>query len=92
MTVFPCSDDSTCIDDARAGVTSIDQNDHQHSSSEEDLCTPFCICSCCAAHIQIKNSTVLNSTDLFHNARLPSHYTEKPFLTNVGSIWQPPKC
>jgi hypothetical protein len=92
MAVYPCSDGATCLDEVKAGIVNADQSDHNHGSAEEDLCTPFCICSCCAAHIQLKTSPSYGAVAPLHNTPLATAYLEKPLLTNGQSIWQPPRA
>jgi predicted aldo/keto reductase-like oxidoreductase len=66
-------------------------HDHDHSSGEQDLCSPFCICTCC--------STQMNVPDYFRfqvirftfnddkNSFFKAHVNNAVFAT----IWQPPK-
>jgi hypothetical protein len=91
MAVYPCSDSKTCVDERNAGIALVNQANHDHSSSEQDLCTPFCICSCCAAHVQIKCSNYASQVNLPLNTKLIPLYLEKPIINNGVSIWQPPK-
>ena len=70
-------------------VNNIDQD--YHEKGDPDLCTPFCVGSCCAVHA-------------FCNPRFESAFTFQKNLSNenstytlrfiplvVVSIWQPPK-
>lgn len=91
LAVYPCSDKETCADERKTGITFITVTDHDHTSSEVDHCTPFCICSCCAAHIQLNCLSDISIANLVHNTKLPTLYFEKPLLNNAKAIWQPPK-
>jgi hypothetical protein len=91
LAVYPCRDAKTCLDEQRSGISEVSAANHSHSDQEKDLCSPFCICSCCAAHIRLTSSPEIDFTSLFHNSELHSFYWEKPFLNNGQSIWQPPK-
>lgn len=92
LSVYPCSDNDTCADEQKIGITQIDTGSHHHTNSEQDLCTPFCICACCAAHIKL---TFLANTDLagvIHNTKVITPYIEKQALSNNNHIWQPPRA
>jgi hypothetical protein len=91
LAVYPCSDKETCIDEMKTGITFIDNGSHDHNTSEQDFCTPFCICSCCAAHIQVNQVSDISIATLVHNTKLATFYFQRPLLNNAKSIWQPPK-
>jgi hypothetical protein len=91
LSVYPCSDSETCADEQKSGITYVDNNSHEHSSDEQDLCSPFCICACCAAHIQLNHVADITFTNMIHNTKVSTLYREKPMLNNSHSIWQPPK-
>lgn len=91
LAVYPCSDDQTCVDEQKAGIVLIANEDHNHATNEQDSCTPFCICSCCAAHIQLNQVANITITNLVHNTQLTTLYQEKPVLNKGSSIWQPPR-
>ncbi|MBL7847233.1 MAG: hypothetical protein JNL40_07180 [Cyclobacteriaceae bacterium] len=91
MTVYPCSDGHTCQDEQRIEISTHDQANHGHSSTKQNLCTPFCICACCASHVQVSNLTNPNFSGRSHNTKLVTLYQERPVLNSSHSIWQPPK-
>lgn len=91
LAVYPCSDKETCADERKAGIVLVDNSNHAHSGSEQDVCTPFCICSCCAAHIQLSHLADISIINLVHNTKVITLYFEKPVLDNAKAIWQPPK-
>ena len=65
--------------------------DFNHDASEPELCTPFCICSCCAAHIKLNRDADLSFVNLIHNTKLITPYLEKTLVGNAVVIWQPPR-
>ena len=91
LAVYPCSDKETCVDERKAGIVFVDNSSHAHSGSEQDVCTPFCICACCAAHIQMSPGSSITLAIPVHNTELPTLYFEKPLLNSAKAIWQPPK-
>ena len=91
LSVYPCSDKETCADELKTSSIAVNVADHNHSDSEMDYCTPFCICSCCAANIQLNHSSEITFANLVHNTQLATLYFDKAFLNNAKAIWQPPK-
>lgn len=69
-------------------------NNENHSHDEEnDLCSPFCICSCCGSQMASYSQSIvidfpIPSKDI--KTLLPSY--KSIFTSNFyGSIWQPPQ-
>jgi len=91
LSVYPCSDGNTCADEQKAGVMMEASAHPDHASSEQDLCSPFCICSCCASHIQLITLHDLSLKVTVNHADLSTLYVERPPFGNASSIWQPPK-
>ncbi|HNV30916.1 MAG TPA: hypothetical protein PKJ83_17345 [Cyclobacteriaceae bacterium] len=91
LAVYPCSDRETCIDEKKTGITFVDNGSHDHNTSEQDFCTPFCICACCAAHAQLNTLTSQEFSAFAHNTKQLSLYFENPVSNENHSIWQPPK-
>jgi hypothetical protein len=91
LSVYPCSDKETCADELKTSSIAINVDDHNHSDSEMDYCTPFCICSCCAAQIQLNQLSDVSLSNPIHNTQVLTLYFEKPLLNNAKAIWQPPK-
>jgi hypothetical protein len=86
---MPCNDDEVCIDEAKNPIASVVE-EHEHSPSEVDLCSPFCICNCCHSTIsQPKYFSFgfhpMENTDF--NATIKPHSIQSISY----SIWQPPK-
>lgn len=91
LSVYPCSDGDTCVDEIRNGQQLDSVYNHEHSDSEEDLCSPFCICSCCAAHIKLSSIPTLNFPPVVHNTKEIIPYLEKQITFDNNYIWQPPR-
>lgn len=92
LAFYPCGDGKTCLDEKKIGRPVVSQSDHNHTSYEKDICSPFCICSCCAATIQLTVSNVVLPSFVAHNTRFLIPYKERPLLSNSSVIWQPPKA
>lgn len=90
LSAYPCNDSDICIDDQKSSYSILNANDHDHSSSELDLCTPFCTCSCCAAHIQVPITFNYTIERTFSTS--PFKFYSSVFLDRLSySIWQPPR-
>ena len=87
----PCDDVNTCLDEQRAGISISVTDTHDHNSAEQDLCSPFCVCSCCASHLQIRYSAVISSNLCACPSPQPLLYLSNALPTTGQSIWQPPK-
>ena len=91
LALYPCRDSDLhagAITDTAAVVS---DHDHSHSGVELDICTPFCLCSCCSAHIRLSVPNDIEGAQLQHNTVLISRYIEHPVLDLTRSIWQPPR-
>jgi hypothetical protein len=86
LSVFPCSDGVACADDESAIAVS-----DEHDAQEEDHCSPFCICACCSAHVQLSYSISMHAL-----VQVPLMTLQIPDLSgvlsdNANTIWQPPR-
>src|SRR5690348_13758934 len=90
LSVFPCSDRNSCADEKMNGITVVETGTHNHSSSEQDFCSPFCNCACCAVSVQVTIGNVLLPS-FSHNTKALIPYQEKSLLNSPHSIWQPPR-
>lgn len=87
LVALPCADVSNAD---QVKNTAISQNSHTHRHSADDLCSPFCACSCCVSSIispeyAIQLNNCLLAPD--YNSCYISSYVSSLF----ASIWQPPK-
>ncbi|MDZ4794344.1 MAG: DUF6660 family protein [Bacteroidota bacterium] len=89
LSCLACSDSNECKDETAIAIASTDTpRDHNH---DEEACTPFCTCSCCA--VSIFYSIIPKILDL-----KIIFQPEKHLISNIAfnteayySIWQPPK-
>jgi hypothetical protein len=92
LALYPCRDSDLNVDPIDGAIALIADHDHSHSGEEIDICTPFCICACCSAHINLVNIGGLATQQPHHNTELISHDVERPILDATSSIWQPPRA
>ncbi|MCU0440632.1 MAG: hypothetical protein MUC49_22280 [Raineya sp.] len=87
LSLMPCSD---IYNNCEPSVKLIDN--HQHQDDTDDLCSPFCSCSCCSVVVMLHEYPANFSERLFsENGNLLN--SSIPFLESSfsGNIWQPPK-
>jgi hypothetical protein len=57
-----------------------------------DLCTPFCVCACCASVTLSTTCSMPGKISLSFSVATVSFPYQQPFSTgNSAGIWQPPK-
>jgi hypothetical protein len=83
---MPCADGYACSDEVTEATTATNT---EHSSEEEDFCSPFCVCACCAqsawtSHLSYEIEIALINQQIFV-------YTLSNFSSQIQNIWQPPK-
>ena len=88
LACLPCSDTFAQAESDTASASA--QADDRHQE-ETDICSPLCICNCCAGVSQIPPSTVFTvvipeSYPADHNSLYQENH-----LAVYASIWQPPK-
>lgn len=91
ISMLPCGDaNNEC--NTTAPQTETTQN-HSHKTDHNDVCSPFCICSCCStvANFSIPESRVIEEKTVFAEIqKFPIR--DFNFVSNYyGNIWQPPK-
>lgn len=67
---------------------------HQHDSNTEDMCTPFCVCSCCGAITGIVLGEPLSEIGRavsFDLAKFMAFFKPGFIPQYSHDIWQPPK-
>jgi hypothetical protein len=88
LSAYPCNDTDVCVDDQKFSYSILDANDFH--TSDVDFCTPFCICSCCAAHIQVPSTFTYDLEQPISSSFFVSYVAV--FVDRLSySIWQPPK-
>ncbi|MEO6253431.1 MAG: DUF6660 family protein [Ferruginibacter sp.] len=88
LSCMPCGDSREC--NVKTEIKMAATDNHDHDSHDQEACTPFCSCACCAVSVNFQQAfytkyQALNfqSFNFLNNAGLPSY--------NLHSIWQPPK-
>ncbi len=93
VSLLPCSDGrNECNNPAQ--LSQVEQaTDHNHGNDHNDVCSPFCTCTCCniiAGFALQHNKAIDLKPGLTGTLQYPSHPTS--FISAYfGNIWQPPK-
>lgn len=89
LAVVPCGDKEDCNDLKKSELCQT-SHEHDEENHEDESCTPFCTCSCCAALFlladvsnHVKQVAEINSIYTIHKA--------SPETGAILPIWQPPK-
>ena len=86
LAVMPCADGYT---DVSADTVVVIESPAGHQ--DEDLCAPFCICSCCASHIQLNYVAEIKCSPHKYDTKFITLYVINAAVTQTASIWQPPR-
>ncbi len=91
ISVYPCGDGDPCLDEQQAEIGVFDTASHDNEDGDQNLCTPFCNCTCCAAQVQLTDIAFI-SFDYTHNTELKPPYLLTSVVSGGTSIWQPPRA
>ena len=84
---MPCRD--TCDSQKLPSIITI-QSAQEHHEAEDDICSPFCSCNCCASYVVIANIASLHT--YFHSADKDFPIYKSVFYSSISADhWQPPK-
>jgi hypothetical protein len=87
LSVIPCADE---VNAESVEITSVNTDgDHDHES-DEDLCSPFCVCQCCHSHFVANHAYYPNLISLVQVIQKTEY---NAYFTNgyLDSILQPPQ-
>lgn len=91
LSVLPCSDAyNDC--NSNTALTENSQN-HDHNTDLNDICSPFCTCTCCSISANPKFTPFsIKIAKVVAVSLLKFPNREFSFASNFyGNIWQPPK-
>lgn len=89
LSAMPCADDTDCESDLNTMGIELTQQDQDHKEHEEN-CSPFCICTCCAASA-IHWPVILKHKTYFQDKIQNVYLSEHLYSADLASIWQPPR-
>jgi hypothetical protein len=89
LACYPCSDGESCDEETESHAQVNISEEHQ-STNEIDLCSPFCICSCC--HHQLTRTADFHLQFFFPTYVVENVAYLSCFIDTISpSIWQPPR-
>ncbi|MEP7171688.1 MAG: DUF6660 family protein [Bacteroidota bacterium] len=86
LSIAPCND----IHEGQTNVPMTIQAAQEHHQEDNDICSPFCLCSCCQGFVvisTIKNIQVVPSFSKGDYAL----YNEQVHSSFAANHWQPPR-
>jgi hypothetical protein len=91
LSIVPCCDAHT--HNSSNNVLQELTQQYPHEDSCEDICSPFCICSCCSVTVVVPKVNMFSIEKIFMNpTEKKITYTNMPFsFMFLHNIWQPPK-
>jgi hypothetical protein len=89
LPVLPCADNDEAHDD-RAKTAIVKQNDQQREQEHNDICSPFCHCTCCAG-FSIYHIFTASTSLVLSNRKAYTSYLPDDLIGNSSAIWQPPQ-
>ncbi|WP_439557446.1 DUF6660 family protein [Dyadobacter sp.] len=92
LSCIPCQDEAPePVSEVYVASIRADHPDDTHAAL--DLCSPFCICTCCAGITlqQVPAALPEATSSLIFQDRFDT-YTRPGHSENLNSIWQPPRA
>ena len=97
LSLVPCGDGGGGVInfiDYFAGIERTEHSDHEQHSNDcgDDLCSPFCVCSCCSTVFDAPAKLPLRIYPPTPTPEgTPTYFTHLISSSFNHSIWQPPK-
>lgn len=92
LSVWPCHDESVVVPAGRVAVSAQTDEPVGHTGHNH-LCSPFCSCACCGAHLNVPPIlTFVPEPEGWH--LLPASlfsYASSAWFAPPATIWQPPQ-
>jgi len=90
LSCLPCADISA-LPHIKAKTTWTSSVDQHSNHADEDACTPFCSCACCATHSVVHAPLYVPLAAVTYANRHALFYTSNEATKILRAIWQPPK-
>lgn len=90
LAVVPCGDKDDCNDIKQSELCQTQHQHHNDQDHEDESCTPFCVCSCCATHFVLHefqpNIGTVATINTIHTI-----LKDAETCSAIIPIWQPPQ-
>ena len=90
LSIWPCADDGSVLEEAKAKTEISKQHSGPEHQEHNDVCSPFCHCTCCPGfsinHFFPVISSLLGNDRKFYIPYLPGDP-----IQYSPPVWQPPK-
>jgi hypothetical protein len=89
LSCLACADDIFAADDGKAKTELVKQG-QKEDSHDDDYCSPFCNCTCCAGFSFNHFLTEIDAVSPCHDTQYASHNIASVIEISLP-IWQPPQ-
>jgi hypothetical protein len=89
LPVLPCADDAEAPAD-KVKTEIVKQNGQQQEQEHNDVCSPFCHCTCCAG-FSIHHYFTTSASLLLNSRKSYTTYLPDDLIEHSSPIWQPPQ-
>ena len=89
LSILPCADSAFAISHGTAKVE-LSKAAQPQDSPQQDDCSPFCHCSCCASYSVVKLYSIQAAVPVFRS-ETESDYLPAGLIEVAIPIWQPPQ-
>jgi len=86
LSIAPCND----VHEGQVCVPMTVQAAQEHHQEDNDVCSPFCLCSCCQGFVVISTIKHIESVPSFSKEDF-TNVNEKVHSSFSANHWQPPK-
>ena len=90
LSCLPCADISA-LPDVKVKTTLAQSVDQHEDHTNEDACSPFCSCACCATHSVVHPPLYVPLAAMTHADRHTVFHASNEATEVLQAIWQPPK-
>lgn len=91
LSCLPCSDKNALLSSSQSGIESTISSNQDHQNEHQDLCNPFCACSCCGVTQVNPKCSSFEFEIVKHMSSYADNYLSASIVTIALPIWQPPQ-
>jgi len=89
LNVIPCADTVNAANESKSKMV-VAKSNSQKSDPQQDDCSPFCSCTCCAG-FSVNHSVASIAAIISYEERYQTAYLPADIIEISLPIWQPPQ-
>jgi len=89
LSIMPCADISNAAYESKSKA-SVAKSNSQKSDPQQDDCSPFCSCACCAS-LSVNHSIASIAATISYKERTKTAHSPTDIIKVSLPIWQPPQ-